>query len=170
MRVLVISLILLLNLVLQSTVFGYIEIIGVKPNSALLIIVTYAMLRGDLEGAIVGFFSGLLQDVLFGRVLGLYAMLGLLTGYICGKPFKDFYRENYMIPLILSGISCICYEFAFYFIFFLFQGNIDLFYYFSRVILPETVYTIVIAIPIYRIMYGINLFLEEHEKHNRRLF
>lgn len=169
-RILVIGLILIINFVLQTTMLTHIQIIGIQPNTMLLIVVTYAMLRGDVEGAIVGFFAGLMQDVLFGRVIGLYAMLGLLLGFFCGKPFKDFYKENYTMPILLVSIACFAYEFAFYFLFFLFQGNVDLLYYFGRIMLPGTVYTVMLTIPIYRLMYAVNNKLETHEKSMRRLF
>ncbi len=170
MRVFIISLILIINVILQSTLFSYIEIFGIRPNTSLIIVVTYALLRSDIEGAIVGFFAGLLQDILFGRVIGLYAALGFITGFLCGKPFKDFYRENYLIPMFFVGISCIAYEFVFYFLYFLFQGKIDVFYYLGRIILPESVYCIALTIPFYRIMYGINDKIEAHERFSRKLF
>lgn len=170
MRAFVVSLILLANLILSSTVFSYIEVAGIRPNTWLLIVICFAMLRGDVEGAIVGFFSGLLQDIMFGRAIGLHAALGMATGFLCGKPFKDFYRENFMIPIFLVGAACTAYELAFYFLYFLFQGKVDLLYYFGRIILPETVYTIVVTIPVYRFMYGVNSRLEEHERFTRRMF
>ncbi len=170
MRVFVMTLVLIVNLIFQSTLLPAIAVIGIKPNTALLIIVTYAMLRGDIEGAILGFFAGLLQDIMFGRVVGLYALLGLLTGFVCGKPFKDFYRENYMIPIVLVGIATMGYELMFYFFYFLFQGKVDLLVYFGRIILPEAVYTVVVTIPLYRLMYAINKRLELHERYTRKLF
>ena len=170
MRFIVMAFILIVNFILQSTLFNAIQIIGIAPNTAILIIVTYALLRGDMEGALVGFFTGLLQDILFGRVIGLYALLGLLLGFFCGKPFKDFYRENYTIPFFLVGVGYFAYEFAFFFLYFLFQGHVDLFYYFGRIILPGAVYTIILTIPVYRLMYAVNNKLECHERYTRKLF
>ncbi len=170
LRVVVMSVVLFINFILQSTLFEFIEIINVKPNTAVIFIISYAILRGDLEGAVFGFFSGLIQDIYFGRLFGLYALLGMLTGYFCGKPFKAFYRENYILPMLLSAITLVIYGFAFYFTNFLFRGKTDFFFYFGRIILPETVYTSAMTVIVYRIMYSINYRLEDREKMTRRLF
>ncbi len=170
MRAIVTFFVILLNFILQSTLFEHIEIIGIKPNTAIIIVVSYAMLRGDLEGAIIGFFSGLLQDIFFGRFIGLYSLLGMLTGYFCGKPFKNFYSENFILPLFLVAVSIIGYEFAFYFSSFLFRGKVDFFYYFGTIILPEAAYNTILSIPIYRLVYAINDKICEFERKNRKLF
>ncbi len=170
MRILTTSLVVIINFILQSTLFEYIEIIGIIPNTAIIIIVSYAMLRDDVEGAIIGFFSGLLQDMFFGRVIGLYAFLGMITGYLCGKPFKDYYNESYILPLILVVASVIGYEFVFYCTSFLFRGKIDIIYYFGNIIFPESAYTAILTLPVYRIVYVVNTKVLSYEKKKRKLF
>ena len=170
LRIGVLSVILLINFSLQSTLFHYIEIIGVKPNTALIIIVGYSILRGDMEGAILGFFTGLLQDIYFNSYIGLYALMGMLTGYFCGKPFKDFFRENFFLPLSLVAISSLIHQFILYVANFLFRARLDFPFYFRTIILPGSVYTIIMTVPIYSLLYGINNKLEEVEKDKRKLF
>ena len=170
MRIAVISLIVFINFILQSTIYEYIEIRDIKPNVAILIIITYAMLRGDVEGAILGFFAGLLQDMYTGRVIGMHAFLGTLTGYFCGKPFKDFYLENYMLPLLLTIVVTFLYEIIFYFMSFLFLGRIELAHFLRKIIIPTTIYTAVLSVPLYRMMYSINSRLETHENLRRNRF
>ena len=170
MRAFIVGILLLLNLILQSTLFGHFEILGVLPNTALLIIVSYAILRGDVEGAIVGFFAGLLQDLFFARYIGFFALCGALTGYVCGKPFKDFFRENYMLPMILVLAAMLANSFVFYVFHFLLQGQTDLLYYVQKIILPETVYTLFLSIPVYRMMYGLNERLEKFTKRRRSIW
>ena len=167
LRVLVMAVILLANTVLQASAFPYIEILSVKPNTAILIIVSYAVLRNDIEGAIVGFFAGLLQDMFFGDYLGLYAFLGMCTGYLCGKPFKNFFKENYIPPLLLCAASLFAYEFAVYVFRFLLQGKIDIWFYFRTIILPEAIYSIILSLPIYRLLYSLNKCLEAHTRKKR---
>lgn len=170
MRAFVISVIVFVNFILQSTLFQYIEIMGVKPNTAILIIVSFAVLRGDVEGSIVGFFAGLLPDLFFGQVVGFYALLFALTGYLCGKPFKDFFRENYIFPVVLTFISMLCCEFIFYVFHFLLQGRVEFSYYLNKIILPEIVYTMAICIPFYLFIYYINNKLEKREKLRKPIF
>jgi rod shape-determining protein MreD len=150
--------------------FKYFELFGVSPNTALIIIVSFAILRYDIEGAMVGFFSGLLQDIMFGKVIGLYALLGLVIGYFCGKPFKDFYSENYLLPLFLVVGSTLFFEISVYITGFLFRSRLDLFYYLRRIILPSVCYNAFLTIPVYRLIYNINRFLTDRDRSRRNFF
>jgi len=170
MRVFVMSVLLLLHMILQSTLLQGIAIMGVLPSTTILLIVSYAILRGDVEGAIVGFAAGFLQDVFFGQYLGFYAVCGALTGYICGKPFRDFFRENYLLPLLLVLAAVLANELVFYVFHFLLFGQTNFWYYFQKIILPETVYTLFLAIPAYRVIYGLNERLERFAKRRRHMF
>lgn len=58
MRILLTGILIFVNFILQTTLLPYISIGGLLPNTALIIVVSYALLRGSTEGAIVGFFSG----------------------------------------------------------------------------------------------------------------
>ncbi len=89
---------ILINFILQTTLFNYIEIIGVKPNTMIILIVAFAFMRGEIEGGLIGFLSGLLVDCFFGELLGLNAFMGLITGFLCGKIFNEFYKNSIFIP------------------------------------------------------------------------
>jgi len=170
MRILILFLSITGNLALQSTLFKYIEIIGIRPNTALLAVVSYAILRGDTEGAAFGFFAGLTQDFYFGQLIGMNALLYMTLGYACGKPFRDFFRETIFFPLILGFLCVFSYSLVYYFINFMLMGKLDFFYYLRRIILPETVYSVALALPVYRLMYTVNDFLERREARGRQLF
>ena len=162
--------VIIINLILQSTLFQYIEILNIKPNSSILLIVSYAILRGDIEGSIFGFVTGLMQDIFFGKFIGLYALFGLLVGFFCGMPFKNFFRENIILSFILTASVTFIYGFAFYVTNFLFRGKLDFYYYFNKIILPETVYTTFLSVAFYALLYFINQKVEEIEKLNRKVF
>ena len=101
MRILLTGILIFVNFILQTTLLPYISIGGILPNTALIIVVSYALLRGSTEGAIVGFFSGLPIDIFFGTSFGYYTLLFLLAGLLIGRSQKDFYRENYLLPIII---------------------------------------------------------------------
>ena len=171
MRALIVGVIVLINFILQSTVFGYIAILDIVPNTALIFVVCYAILRGDVEGGIVGLASGLLRDIFFAPYfLGLNALLCMLAGYLCGKPFKHFFRENYVAPVILTAVSMLIYGILFYLVMFLPQGGTNFAGVFAYTVLPETVYTVIFALPLYHLVYRINFRLENYEKKRRSMF
>lgn len=127
-------------------------------------------LRGSFEGCLTGFGAGLLQDIFFGNSLGYYALLGTLTGYLCGKFNHGFFRENYATPVILSAVAAIVYETAVYITGFLFAGNLHYLYFLLNLILPEAVYTAIVTFVIYRILFSINDHIENKDKYKRKLF
>ncbi len=170
MRYFITSLILIVNLILQSTLFQYIEIIDIKPNTTIAIIVAFAFLCGELPGAIIGFAAGLLQDIFFGSYIGMHSMLGMLTGFLCGKFHIGFYKEGLLLPLSLTIISTLFYELCFYILNILIRGNMSVLYFLRAVILPETAYTAIFSVIIYKIIYLINCKLEERERLTRKLF
>jgi len=148
----------------------HIEFFGIRPNTALIIVASIAILRTDIDGAITGFFAGLLQDIVFGRAIGLNALLYMCIGIVCGKPFKNFYRENYFLPIVLVAASTVFYEFAIFVTTFLFRGRLDMLFYIQRIMLPSLAYNAFLAFPVYRIIYSANKILENKERAGRRLY
>lgn len=169
-RVITTFLVLIINFVLQSTLFQLLKIRGVIPNTAIIIIVSMSLLRGSREGAVVGFCSGLLQDIFFGYIPGYYAVLGLACGYLVGKFNKGFYRENYILPILLTCLSTLAYESVVYVTGPLFSGNTNYIFFLFNLIFPEAVYNAVFTIIIYRILFALNSMVEQKERHKRKLF
>ena len=163
-------LLIIIVFVFESTALGSVAILGVKPDLTLILIVSYAILRGDMEAAVFGFFAGLAHDICGGYFLGLYAMLGLLTGYLCGKPFKDFFKDNYFLPFFVVVIATVCYQILFYCAGVLFLGRVGLFYYTRVIIIPKTIYTASLSIPLYSLLHAANARIERYEYNRRGLF
>lgn len=170
MRVLVTALIIIVNFILQSTLFQYIEIMGIQPNIGVIIIVSFAFMRGETTGGIIGFFAGLLQDIFFGMYIGMYALLGLLIGILCGRFFRDYYKENFLIPMFLTVACTFLYEFVFFITNILLRGYTDFGFFLNRIILPEIVYTAFFSMFIYKLLFMINSKIEERERSKRKFF
>ena len=52
----------------------------------------------------------------------------------------------------------------------MFRGEGNIFYFLFSILLPEIVYTAIVTILVYRILFGINEWLELKEKYKYRLF
>jgi len=155
---------ILVNFVFQSTLFPHFAIMEVTPDTALIFIVSYAILRGDIEGAIFGFAAGLVQDIMGGLFVGLFALLGFLTGYVCGKPFRDFFKDNYFLPFfVVVGISLI-YQFVVYVSSIMIFGQLEFSFYFRTIILPKTIYTASLTVPLYAFLHFLNFRIERREE------
>lgn len=169
MRIFVVSMILLISNILQSTVFDVIRIRGISPNFNIIIIVSFALLRGSTEGSIVGFCAGLLTDTVFGTSRGYLAIVGALIGYFSGKFHEDFYSENLVLPFVLTLISTIVYGFASS-LPFLLRGKLNYIYFIRSIIIPETIYTVILSIIVYQLVYVINRAIEKSEHTKRKIF
>ena len=170
MRIPITALIIFVNFILQTTIFPLLAIRGIFPNTALIIVTSYALLRGSKEGAIVGGFTGLLMDIFFSKMIGFYTLLYLAVGLLFGRSQKNFYRENYLLPIIFCAISTVLFQAVLYITGFLFRGEGNLLYFLFSVLLPELVYMAIVTILVYRILFGINEWLELKEKYKYRLF
>lgn len=169
MRVTVISILLIIAHVLSSTIFGVIRIGGIIPNFMMMLIVSFALLRGSKEGAVIGIAAGLLYDISFGITVGPTALIYGVIGYICGKFNKNFYRENFILPFLCTLGATLCDGLYHTFIF-LMQGEIEFVYFFKSIIIPEIIYTITLSLIIYQIAYLMNERIEESEKRTRNMF
>ena len=126
--------------------------------------------KRQFRGLSYGFWSRSFTGHFFRHSLGYYALLGTLTGYLCGKFNHGFFRENYATPVILSAVAAIVYETAVYITGFLFAGNLHYLHFLLNLILPEAVYTAIVTFVIYRILFSINDHIENKDKYKRKLF
>lgn len=116
-----------------------------------------------MTGTVVGFFSGLLIDLLFGNVIGLYAMIMLLIGYIVGFANKIYSRDDFTLPLLFITIANFVYQFLYYIFEFLLRGKLNFLYYLRIIIIPEIIYTVAAAVILYKLLHMINHSLDCNE-------
>lgn len=168
MRRFIVSFLLVIScFVLQSTVFKAIAFGGIIPNLMIVLTASFGFMRGEKTGLLFGFFCGLLADIFFGNVIGLYAIIYMYIGYVNGKFNKIFYPDDIKLPLALILVSDIAYGFLCYVILFLMRERFHFTYYLLHIILPETVYTIVVTLIFYPFLLWINKKLEYREQKER---
>ena len=155
---------------LQCTVFREIAFGGIVPNLMIVLTASFGFIRGRKSGMWIGFFPGLLVDIFFGNMLGLYAMIYMYIGYANGKFHTIFYPEDIKLPIALIVGSDLVYGMVCYVILFMMRGRFNFSFYFRNVILPEIVYTILVTLLLYPFILWINKRLEEKEKRSERKF
>ena len=164
LRKIVLFLIISICFVLQTTTFQSLSIAGIAPNLLIIVVAAFGLMRGKTEGMYIGFFSGLLIDIFCGFYLGIYALLYMYVGYLTGLFQKRYYPEDIKLPLLIISVSDFFTNVIIYLILFLTRSRFDFGYYFSNVILPELVYTMIITIFLYLLLLKINQKLEAYEK------
>ena len=162
----VMVLLILIVYLIQSTMIRILPMGGVAPNLLIILTSCFGFMRGKKDGMFVGFLSGIIIDVLFGNLIGFYALIYMIIGYLNGFFASIFYPEDIKLPVALITSSELVYYFLVYVFRFLIQGKIRFGYYFLHIILPEIVYTIFVTIIIYKIILNINEWLEDVERRN----
>ncbi|MBS6395534.1 MAG: rod shape-determining protein MreD [Clostridiales bacterium] len=161
-RKIIIALIIMVSFLLQSTVFKTFSIGSISPNLMIIVTSSFGFMRGKKEGLWVGFFCGLLEDIFYGRLLGMHAMMYMYIGYANGYFNHIFYGEDIKLPISLISLSELVYGLGTYAIMFVMRSRFAFPYYMARIILPELVYTIIMTLVFYRLIYNINRRLENH--------
>ena len=169
-RIAVTAVIILAAYLLQCTVFPALEIAGIKPNLMLVVTASFGFMRGPREGMFVGLASGLLIDIQSGDMIGFYALIYLVAGYVNGLFEEMYFDEDVKLPLFLIAASDLLYGVCIYFLTFLLRSDFNFLYYLNRIIIPEAIYTIVITLVAYPLLLFINHKLEEEEKRSASKF
>lgn len=162
-RVIIYFIEIIICFVLQSSLYQFISLANVMPNLIIILVVATAYMRGKTAGMVMGFFSGLLIDILFGNLIGLYALIQMIIGYIAGFAHKVYSRDDYTLPLFFIAIADFTYQFLYYIFEFLLRGRLDFPYYLRKIILPEVIYTVAAATIIYKLLNLINHKLDRNE-------
>ncbi|HIS27655.1 MAG TPA: rod shape-determining protein MreD [Candidatus Pullilachnospira intestinigallinarum] len=170
-RKITLAVLILIVFILQGTIFQTLAIASISPNLLLVLTVSFGFMRGKREGLFVGFFCGLLIDIFYGyeNAIGFYALLYMYIGFLNGFLYKVFYDDDIKVPMLLVGVSDVAYGLVVYGIQFLLRGRLDVFGYLYRIIVPEMVYTVLITVIFYRILFWLNRKLTETEWEGPRL-
>lgn len=148
-RILITAAMIIVLFLLQGTVFSRLTLGNAAPNCLLILISFAGFTRGRKEGMIVGFFSGLLMDLFFGRWFGMYALIYMYIGFINGFFRKVFFGDDMKLPLLFIGVSDLMYGYIIYFFLFFTRQRTDVLFYTLNIILPEAVYSILLAVILY---------------------
>lgn len=104
-RVLATAIVLVTALLLQSTLFPQLSLLGVRPELVYLVTIVVALLEGPVEGAVVGFVGGLLQDFLLDQPKGITALTLTLLGYAIGLARQYITSPSPLLPTIMVAIG-----------------------------------------------------------------
>ena len=146
---------------LQTGIFTELSLGGIVPNLLLICTVSIGMIRGKKEGCIIGFIFGIMMDALYAMYFGVYALLLAVLGYISGYVQQIFYEEDMTLPIVVIGLSDFLYNIAIYLFGFFSRGRTNFIFYLGHIILPEIIYTLILAVFIYRLITYINKKIEK---------
>lgn len=152
MKAIIIGIIIIINLILQSTLFQYFQVFGVLPNTALILVISFSVYSGKNKGALIGFIIGLLQDIVFGKMIGLNAMIYMLVGFTVGYVNRKLYKDNPIVPVLLTASSTVAYETIHMIFIYLMRYRIELLTVFKNMLIIEVIYNSILSVFIYALI------------------
>ncbi len=149
---------------LQTGVFQWISFGGIMPNLLLILTASFGFMSGEKTGLLTGFACGFLADLFCvygagngsGELIGYYALLYMLIGYLNGKFTRMFYPDDLKLPLFLITVSDLSLNLICYCVMFLLRARLSFGYYFLHIILPEAVYTLIVAFLAYPLLLAVH--------------
>jgi rod shape-determining protein MreD len=104
-RALVLTVTIVTALLLQTTVFADVTLIGAKPELVYLVTIVFAILEGPSVGAGVGFAGGMAQDFLLDTPKGITALTLTLLGYVVGLLRTYIVSSSPALPTLLVTVG-----------------------------------------------------------------
>ncbi len=160
-KVLVTGLLILVFFIVETTWLKELHFISITPNLLLLLTFVAGYTSGRKTGLFTGFFCGILIDLFSEQVLGFNAIIYMYIGYLNGCFQSLFFVEDIKLPLVLLFGSEFLYGFYSYVFLFLLQGRLNIADHFIYPVIPELVYTLVMAVFLYRPLLKIYHWLEK---------
>lgn len=96
---------ILTGVLLQTTVFADIRLLGARPELMYLLAALVAFYDEPSSGAIVGFASGMAQDFLMNQPKGITALTLTLLGYSVGSLRRYIVSRSPYVPIAVVGLA-----------------------------------------------------------------
>lgn len=104
--------IVFVSALLQVTLVASLDVAGGAADVLLLALLSIALLRGAVTGAVAGFFGGLIVDIVTLDTLGVTALLYALAGYWTGRYGETTGRDRAHAPLLAVLVFTVAIAFA----------------------------------------------------------
>ena len=118
---------------------------NIAPDIVVIAVAYIGIKKGQIFGAVTGFFAGLILDILGGSFLGLaalsYSLAGFTAGYFCTEEDRFLQKYNFLIVIFLcSFVSNMVYFYIY------FQGAfLSFFEIFVKYVITTSTYTTIIS-------------------------
>lgn len=142
---LIIFIVIVVAMLVQINLLSVVTFFGTAANIGIVLTTGIGLMCGKEVGGIIGGIYGLLCDIVFGKAIGIYLMLYMLTGYLSGKIGKGFSKENKTTMIMMVSVSGILFNLAFLLVARMVYDYDTSFLYSIFTILKETIYNLIIA-------------------------
>ena len=151
-RTLALGAVIVTALLLQSTIFTQVKLVGVRPELLYVVTISMAILEGPNEGAIVGFAGGMAQDFLLNQPKGITALTLTLLGYAIGLARQYIVSPSPLLPTVLVAVGTFAGVVLYEIVSFLLGQSDDPLLFSLRVALLTAVYNAILTPLVYPVL------------------
>ena len=113
----------ILGLTVQFSLAKYFSPYGVSPNFLLVSLIFIGLMRGPLEGELIGFAWGLSWDAMAIEMFGSHALLFTCLGYFSGLLSRKWDESKVSAQMLLAGIASLFFMFGMKLVYTVFGAN-----------------------------------------------
>ena len=114
MKILLKMLLIVLALLLQGAWVHKIAVFGLRPDIVLLVLVYIGISGGQIQGALFGFFSGILLDTYDPQALGVNALTNSLIGFAVGYSRVGVVAEDLRVQVLILFLASLLHDTVYY--------------------------------------------------------
>ncbi len=154
---------------LQANFFQMFTIAGIMPNLFVIFILVIGLSSNATVGILFGTISGLMIDFVYGKTIGITAVMLCIIGYLGAYFDRNFSKENKITIIIMSALATILFELGYYFLSSVIIGFDLEMLYFVKILAIEVIYNILLVIIFYPLIQKAGYTMDRAFKRNNIL-
>jgi rod shape-determining protein MreD len=99
------GLLAVITVIIQEAAVSQITIFGVSADLTVLVVMSVGLLAGSIPGAIMGFSTGLLVDMVLVQTLGVTSLLYIVIGFWCGRLRELRDPSHGLVPMAMGAAA-----------------------------------------------------------------
>jgi rod shape-determining protein MreD len=99
------GLLAVITVIIQEAAVSQITIFGVSADLTVLVVMSVGLLAGSIPGAIMGFATGLLVDMVLVQTLGVTSLLYIVIGFWCGRLRELRDPSHGLVPMAMGAAA-----------------------------------------------------------------
>jgi rod shape-determining protein MreD len=155
--------ILVILALLQATIVPHLAIWGVFPDLPVLIVASWGLLRGKVEGSLWGFIAGVAVDLFSGAPFGAATLSLMAVGFVSGLGKTSALRAHVTLPVLMVFLTTILSSTTFLLILLISGQSVVWLDSLLRIVLPSAVLNALITPVIFGGMRWLNTRLSQAE-------
>ncbi|MCD4690854.1 rod shape-determining protein MreD [bacterium] len=141
--------------ILDATLGPEIEILGARPDFAVLVVIYGALLFGGRTPIVSGFLMGVVADAELPHYLGLNALALAITGFLAARLLDHLVKTSIFVQCTVIAGATLLHDAVYYIVYY--RNHLDLFgHFFLHEALLGAAYTAALGAVVYAVVRASN--------------